>query len=92
MHFAHRVELVVLTREERLQLECPEPRAHGVDGLDQLRVERGIVLTLGGRLLGQLEQGVGVVERGAEGVELVEIGRDPPQLPSDGARVVGVVP
>ena len=46
----------------------------------------------GGRLLGQLDQGAGVVEGGPQRLELVEVGRDPPQLLGDGSGVVGVVP
>ena len=39
VHLAHRVELVVLAREERLQLERAEARRQRVDRLDELGVE-----------------------------------------------------
>ena len=74
MHLAHRVELVVLTREERLQLERRQPRAEGVDRLDQLGVERVVARAVGSRLLGQLQQGECVVQHGAEPGQLVEVG------------------
>ena len=92
VHLAHRVELVVLAREERLQLECPEPRPEGIDRLHQLGVERDVAVPLGRGLLGQLEQRPGVLERAAQRVELVEIGGHPAQLLGDRPRVVGVVP
>ena len=48
--FAHRVELVVLAREERLQLERAEARPERVDRLDELGVEGGVTGAGGGRL------------------------------------------
>ena len=92
VHFAHGVELVVLAGEQRLQLQRTEPRPERVDRLDQLGVERGVTGSLGGGLLGQLEQRRGVLERAAQRVELVEVGRDASEFLGDGARVVGVVP
>ena len=77
VHFAHRVELVVLAREQRLQLQRTQSGPELVDRLDQLGVESAGV----GRLLGQLQEGAGVVQRRAQPVELVEVVGDPAQLP-----------
>ena len=78
--FGHRVELVVLAREQRLQLERVEARAERVDRLDELDVEGGVTGAGRGRLGRQLEEGVGVVERGPEAVELLEVVGDPAEL------------
>ena len=93
VHLAHGVELVVLAREERLQLERGEPGDECVEGLEQLRIERDV----GGRarrrrLVRQLEECLRVIERGPEAVQLVEVGRDPAQFPGDRTGIVGVVP
>jgi hypothetical protein len=87
VHFAHRVELVVLAREQRLQLQRAEASPELVDRLDQFGGERGVV-----RLVGQFQQGAGVFQRRAESVELVEVVGDPAQFPGDRAGVVLVVP
>ena len=58
-----------------------------VDRLDELSGERVV-----GRLLRQFQQGAGIVEGGAEPLELAEVVGDAAQFPGDRAGVVLVVP
>ena len=87
-----RVALVVLAREQALQLEGTDARRERADRLGQLALESRVALVVSTGLLHHLCEHLGVAEGRVERVERLEVPRDAAELGRDRPRVIGVVP
>ncbi len=92
MHLGHRVAVVVLAREEALQLELAEAAAECVDRRLELRAECGVGRGCGIALVDELAQHHGVVEVRAQQLEAADVVGDATELGRDRTCPVGVVP
>jgi hypothetical protein len=92
VHLGHRVAVVVLAREERLQLEARHPGLEIVEGLLELLGQPLLGRSAGLGLVYQLVEHAGLVEAGGQLLEPGQVVGHPPELGGDPATPVPVVP